>query len=87
MMGTSKNYWHFKLKVVISCEGSKVFSIIADEARDCSNKEQMPLIIRYVNSHKHIVESFVCFIECERGTSGSQLATLIDTKCGSLGLI
>ena len=45
----------------------------------------MPLIMRYVDSHKHIVESFVCFIECEHGSSGSQLATLIETKCSNLG--
>ena len=45
----------------------------------------MPLIFRYVDSHKHIVESFVCFIECEHGTSGPQLATLIESKCSSLG--
>ena len=63
-------------------EGSKVFSVIADEARD---KEQMPLIFRYVDSHKHMVESFVCFIECEHGTSGPQLATSIESKCSSLG--
>lgn len=29
-------------------EGSVVFAIIADQSRDCSNKEQMPLIIPYV---------------------------------------
>ena len=59
----------YKITVVAKCfqdrilkkfkEGSKVFSIIADEARNCSNQEQMPLIIRYVDSHKHIVESCV----------------------------
>lgn len=66
-------------------EGSKVFSVIADEARDCSNKEQMPLIFRYVDSHKHIVESLVCYIECEHGTSVPQLATSIKSKRSSLG--
>ena len=45
-------------------EGSKVSSIIADEARDISNKEQMPLIIRYVDKNNVIHESFIAFVEC-----------------------
>lgn len=66
-------------------EGSKVFSVIADEARDCSNKEQMPLIIRYVDRNSTIIECFICFIECKHGTSGSQLATLIESTCINAG--
>lgn len=61
-------------------EGSKVFSIIADEARDISNKEQMSLIVRYVDSHPVIHESFIAFVECN-GTSGEDIANLIETKC------
>ena len=45
--------------------GSKFFSIIADESRDCSNKEQMPLIIRFENESNEIQEMFVAFVECE----------------------
>ena len=67
-------------------KGSKVLSIIADEARGCSNKEQMPLIVRYVDNKHNIIESFLCFIECEHGTSGSQLATLIESTCVEIGL-
>ena len=66
--------------------GSKVYSILADEGRDCSNKEQMPIIIRYVDEHSSIQESFLCFVECEHGTSGAQLAVLIENTCSSVGL-
>ena len=66
--------------------GSKIFSIIADESRDCSNKEQMPLIIWYVNESHEIQESFMEFLECEHGTTGASIATLIENACQSLGL-
>ena len=49
-------------------EGIRVFSVIADEGRDCSNKEQMPLI-RYVDKNMEIQESFVGFVECVGGTT------------------
>ena len=46
---------------------SKFFSVLADEAQDCSNKEQMPVIIRFVDKDKEIREEFfrfsdLCFV-------------------------
>ena len=67
-------------------DGSKVFSLIADESRDCSNKEQMPLIIRFVSESNEIQEMFLTFVECEQGTSGKLVASLIESTCQSLGL-
>ena len=61
-------------------EGSKVFSVIADEARDISNKEQMPLIIRYVDKHYKIYEKFIAFLECG-STRDEDIAKLIEIKC------
>ena len=37
---------------------SKFFSVLADEAQDCSNKEQMPVIILFVDKYKEIREEF-----------------------------
>ena len=48
--------------------GSQIFSILADEVQDCSNKEEMPIIIRHVDAHSDIQESFIGFVECEEGT-------------------
>lgn len=77
----------FQKKILAEVKaGSKVFSILADEGRDCSNKEQMPLIVRYVDEHSRIQESFLCFVECEHGTCGQQLATIIESTCHSIGL-
>ena len=76
----------FQKKILAEVKaGSKVFSILADEGRDCSNKEQMPLIVRYVDEHSRIQESFLCFVECEHGTCGQQLATIIESTCHSIG--
>jgi len=41
--------------------GGKLFSIIADEYRDCSNKEQMALVVRYVDAQSVVQEMFFHF--------------------------
>ena len=51
---------------------SRVF-IIAEEGRDCSNKEEMPIIIRYMDEAHNIREDFLAFVEC--GTTGTQLCS------------
>ena len=41
--------------------GGRLFSIIADECRDCSNKEQMALVVRYVDAQSVVQEMFLHF--------------------------
>ena len=41
------------------------FSIFADEVSVCSNKEQMPLMIRYSGRENNIQERFLKFIHCD----------------------
>ena len=49
----------------------KFYSILADEGTDSSNKEQLPLVLRYVDPDKlEAREDFVAFLECDEGTSG-----------------
>ena len=66
--------------------GSKIFSILADESRDCANQEQLSLVVRYVNESNEIEESFLAFVKCDSGTTGEALATLIEDTCKSLSL-
>lgn len=66
--------------------GSKLFAVIADECRDCANKEQMSLVVRYVDTHSTIQEAFLALVECDCGTSGEQLAALIENTCCTIGL-
>ncbi len=64
-------------------DGSNFFSIIADES---PSKEQMPLIIRFVNESNEIQEMFLAFVKCEQGTSGEAIASLIESTSQSSGL-
>ena len=45
--------------------GSNMFALIADESRDCSNKEQMALIVRYVDQNNQIQECSVGFMDAD----------------------
>lgn len=66
---------------------AQFFTVIADEVTDCSNKEQLSLVLRYVSPDDHqIREDLVDFIECDAGTSGRALAEKITTFFVAHGL-
>ena len=51
------------------------FTIIADEMTDCSNKEQLSLVLSYVDRESsQIREDLVSFVECDTGVSGKDIA-------------
>ena len=62
------------------------FSILADEALDISKKEQMALVLRFVDINQKIREEFIKFMHCDSGLSGESLANLILTEIEKLGL-
>ncbi len=64
----------------------QLFSILADEATDVSNKEQLPLVLRYVDQSREIREVFVGFYECRGGVTGEAISTLILSAIQDLGL-
>ena len=58
-----------------------MYSIIADEARDWSNKEEMSIVLRYVDSNLDIrEEDFLSFIVCENDLTGKNLAPILIKK-------
>ena len=57
-------------KIIGEVKLSKFYSIMADELADCSNKEQMHLVIPYLDPENEIQERFVKFISCDKGASG-----------------
>ena len=57
--------------------GVKFFSVLADEAADCGNVEQLSLVIRFVDGNHCIREQFLGFLPCKRGLSGDAIATTI----------
>ena len=56
---------------------SMYYSIIADEAADSSHKEQLSLVLRFVDNSLNIREEFMCFLHCKWGLSDQNLAKLI----------
>ena len=64
----------------------KNFSILADEASDCSNQQQLSFVLRFVDKDYEIREEFLGFLYCELGLSGKALAETILTEIGNLTL-
>ncbi|XP_065675831.1 52 kDa repressor of the inhibitor of the protein kinase-like [Hydra vulgaris] len=56
---------------------SKYFSIIADKASDSNNKEQLSLVIRFVDSKFNIREEFISFLHCSNGVTGQGLFSVL----------
>ncbi|XP_042012262.1 uncharacterized protein LOC121760696 [Salvia splendens] len=68
--------------------GDRVFTILVDEARDVSLKEQMSVVLRYVNSEGYVIERFLGGVHVTDTCSHSldQETTLVrpgDTRWGS----
>ena len=64
----------------------RYISILADEAADISNKENLSMVIRFVDSTKTIREEFVGCYVCEIGTAGAAIKELIVKAITDLGL-
>lgn len=64
-------------KIINDIKESKFFTIIADEAADSSHREQMSLVLRFVDTDMNIREEFIAFLHCKWGLSGAQLAKLV----------
>ena len=56
---------------------AKYFSILADEACDISTKEQMAIVLRYVDEEYNIREEFIRFVHCSEGLSGKDLSVVL----------
>ncbi|CAL9007228.1 unnamed protein product [Prunus brigantina] len=63
----------------------RFFSILVDEAHDVSMKEQMAMVLRYVDDKRHVIERFVG-IQHVTNTTSSSLKDAIDTFFSRNGL-
>lgn len=66
-------------KILESIRTARFFSIIAVEATDSGNTEQLSLSIRFVQNHAPC-EKFWGFLKCEAGTTGEAIANMILTQ-------
>ena len=73
-------------KILSAVKQAKFFSVIADEAADSSNKEQMSIVLRFVDNNLDIREDFVRFIDCKEGLAGVDLASTLLKTISNLGL-
>nr|XP_028956441.1 uncharacterized protein LOC103409511 [Malus domestica] len=75
------------LDVIMDGLKDRFFSILVDEARDVSVKEQMAMVLRYVDDNGHVIERFVG-IQHVTDTTSSSLKDAIDTffSCNSLSI-
>jgi hypothetical protein len=74
------------LQIIQDVKASKLYSIIADEAAGSSHKEQMSLVLRFVDIDMNIQEDFIAFLQCRWGLTGEQLAKLILEALNNLTL-
>ena len=65
---------------------AKFFSVLADEATDCANMEQMAVVLRFVDNSLKIREEFMGFVSCKEGLSGETLSQNITNFLSSIGL-
>ena len=71
--------------VIIRDIGDRCFSILIDESRDVSTKEQMAIVLRYMNEKGNVVESFLG-VELVTSTTTSSLKGKIDAVLSRHGL-
>ncbi|CAN6557975.1 unnamed protein product [Malus baccata var. baccata] len=65
------------IKAIIKGIGTSLFSILINESRDVSTKEQMAIVLRYVDKNGHVVARFID-IEHVTGTTAISLKETID---------
>ena len=74
-------------KILSRVKKATWFTEIADKVTDNSNKEQLSLVLRYVDPESVLVrEDLISFFECDEGITGSDLARKITSSLQSFGL-
>ncbi|XP_042466270.1 zinc finger MYM-type protein 1-like [Zingiber officinale] len=70
---------------IIEDIGNNVFSLMVDESRDISVKEQMRVVLRYVNKRGQVIERFLAIVHVS-DTSSRSLKDAIDALFAKHGL-
>jgi Domain of unknown function (DUF4371) len=70
-----------RTKTIIDDLGDDFFSILVDESCDISEKEQMAIVLRYVNKRGIILERFLGIV-CVQDTTASSLKEAITSFLG-----
>ena len=73
------------IKEVITELGDELFSVLIYEARDASTKEQMAVVIRFVNKRGYVVERFLGIFHVP-DTTALSLKAALENSFGKYGL-
>ena len=66
---------HVQEKILQRVRQAHAYTLIADDVTDCANKEQLSVVLRYVNPEDTCIrEDLVTFLECDSGITGQALA-------------
>ncbi|XP_075091491.1 uncharacterized protein LOC142171701 [Nicotiana tabacum] len=57
------------VKAIIKDLNGDIFGILVDESKDISHKEQMALVLRYVNTEDELIERFVGLVHVKATTA------------------
>ena len=68
-----------RYKILAKVRQAKIFSIIADEATDMANDEQLSICIHYVEEGVP-QEKFIAFHECASGVMGEAISEDISSQ-------
>ncbi|XP_027177598.1 zinc finger MYM-type protein 1-like [Coffea eugenioides] len=71
--------------IIVNDIGHGLFAILCDESRDASTKEQLVVVIRYVDSHGYVIERFLGILHV-RDTTALSLKKAIDVLSSKHGL-
>ncbi|XP_042404912.1 zinc finger MYM-type protein 1-like [Zingiber officinale] len=71
--------------VILADLGDRWFTLLLDEACDCSVKEQMAVVIRYVNKYGEVIERFMVVVHVAT-TTAACLKEAIDSLFAKYGL-
>ena len=78
---------HIQRKIIANVQSAKFLSVVADEVTDCSNKEQLSMVLRYVHPETLLIhEDLIQFVECDTDIMGRALADKMTSVISSLGL-
>ncbi|XP_027071787.2 uncharacterized protein [Coffea arabica] len=71
--------------IIVNDIGHGLFAILCDKSRDASTKEQLAVVIRYVDSHGYVIERFLGILHV-RDTTALSLKKAIDDLFSKHGL-
>ena len=72
--------------ILTQVKAAKIFAVMADEVKDSSCLEQLPIAVRFVDKDNMIKEKFIGYVRLPEGTSGKQIANSILNIIREMGL-